>query len=198
MAKELIIATRNKGKIREIKHVLNPLNLKIISLLDVPKAREIKETGKTFRENALKKSETIAKLYNRSVMADDSGLQARALGGKPGIKSARYAGPNPTTEKLCNKLLRVMSSKKDRTARFVCDIAIARPGRRTIVVEGACKGRIADKMIGRLGFGYDPVFIPSGYKKTFAQMPLKLKNRISHRGKALKKAKAYLDRIFSS
>jgi len=194
----LIIATRNKGKVREIKHLLKPIKLKIISLLDLPKLSDIRETGRTFRENAVKKAVTITKRLNCTALADDSGLEVRALGGKPGVRSARYAGPNPTTGKLCKKLLKAMSGKKDRRARFVCDIAISRPGKKPIIIEGICRGKIADKMIGSLGFGYDPVFIPSGYKKTFAQMPLTLKNRISHRGKALKKAKAYLDRIFPS
>ena len=194
----IIVATRNRGKIREIKHVLKPLRLKIRSLLDMPGIPAIKENGKTFSENAVRKSQTIAKRLNIKVLADDSGLEVNALGGRPGVRSARYAGANPTTEKLCKKLLKAMSGKKDRRARFLCDIAIAVPGKKPVVVEGICRGRIADKMAGSRGFGYDPVFVPEGYNKTFAQMPMYLKNRISHRGKALKKAKACLDRIFTS
>ena len=194
----LIIATKNKGKVREIRHVLKPLRLKVKSMLDMPGIPVIKENGMTFRENAVKKAQTITKRLNIKVLADDSGLEVYGLGGKPGIRSARYAGPNPTTEKLCKKLLKAMSGKKDRRAKFVCDIAIAIPGKKPVVVEGTCRGKIADKMVGRKGFGYDPVFVPEGYNKTFAQMPLHLKNSISHRGKALKKAKACLDRIFTS
>ena len=193
-----MIATKNKGKVREIRHVLRPLKITILSLLDLHGAPKIKESGATFKENAVKKAQTIAKRLNIKVLADDSGLEVEALNGRPGIRSARYAGPKPTTDKLCKKLLKAMLGKKDRRARFVCDIAIAIPGKKPVVVEGICRGKIADKMSGSRGFGYDPVFVPEGYTKTFAQMLLRLKNRISHRGKALKNAKACLDRIFTS
>jgi len=195
--KKLIIATKNKGKVREIKHALNHLKLRILSLIDLPKLHDIKETGKTFEENAVKKARTIAKKLNVLVLADDSGLEVRALNGKPGVKSARYAGPNPTTKKLCRKLLKAMKSEKDRRSRFVCAIAIADP-RKVRTIKGVCRGKIINEMKGDRGFGYDPIFVPEGFNKTFAKMPLKLKNQISHRGKALKKAKALLARIFSS
>jgi len=195
--KDLIVATKNKGKVREIKHVLKPLKLRILSLLDLPQLPDIKETGRTFEENAVKKAQTIAKRLNIKVLADDSGLEVYALGGRPGVKSARYSGPHPTSGKLCSKLLKEMRDKKDRRAKFTCVIAISRPNK-TIIVKGICKGRIALEMKGKHGFGYDPVFIPEWHDKTFAQMPMYLKNRISHRGKALKKAKACLDRIFTS
>jgi XTP/dITP diphosphohydrolase len=182
----LIIATKNKGKVHEIKHVLKPLKLKIASLLNLPKVHDIRETGRTFEENAIKKARTIAKPLKCMVLADDSGLEVEALKGRPGIRSARYAGPNPTTEKLCKKLLKEMKDKKERRARFVCVIAIAGP-KKVRIVKGICKGTIILNMKGKHGFGYDPVFVPDGYNKTFAQMPLKLKNQISHRGKALRK-----------
>lgn len=193
----LVVATKNKGKVREIKHVLKPLKLKIISLLDLPKFRDIRENGRTFRENAIKKAQTIAKRLNIKVLADDSGLEVKALKGKPGIRSARYAGPNPTTIRLCRKLLKEMKNKNDRRAKFTCVIAIAGP-KMLRTVKGICEGKLVFDMKGKHGFGYDPIFVPDGYKKTFAQMSLKLKNKISHRGKALKKAKACLDRIFPS
>jgi XTP/dITP diphosphohydrolase len=193
----LIIATKNKGKAREIRHVLKPLKLRIKSIIDLPGSHEIKETGMTFRENAVKKAQTMAKRLNTKVLADDSGLEVYALGGRPGVKSARYAGSHPTSSKLCSKLLREMKGKKDRRAKFTCVIAIAGP-KMLRTVKGVCKGRIIFEMKGRQGFGYDPVFVPEGYNKPFAQMPLSMKNRISHRGKALKKAKACLDRIFAS
>jgi len=195
--KKLIIATKNKGKVREIKHILKPLKLKIFSLLDLPKLHDVKETGRTFEENAVKKSKTIAKKFKALVLADDSGLEVKALNGRPGVKSARYAGPTPTKIKLCAKLLKEMKDKKDRGARFVCVIAIT-DTKKMRTVKGVCRGRIIPEMKGRYGFGYDPIFVPEGYNKTFAQMPLKIKNMISHRGKALKKAKACLDRIFTS
>jgi XTP/dITP diphosphohydrolase len=166
----LVVATKNKGKVREIRHILRPLKIKITSLLDLHGAPDIKESGTTFRENAVKKAQTIAKRLNIKVLADDSGLEVEALNGRPGIRSARYAGPNPTTEKLCKKLLKEMEGKKDRKARFICVIAIADP-KKVRIVKGICKGTIIFKMKGKHGFGYDPVFIPEGYNKTFAQMP---------------------------
>lgn len=195
---ELVIATNNSGKVREIRHLLKPLKLKVLSLSDFKGIGDIKENGRTFKANAVKKASAIIRKLKTLVMADDSGLQVQALDGKPGIRSARFAGPDPTTKKLCSKLLRLMSGKKNRKASFVCDIAIAFPDRKIKVVEGVCRGRIADRMLGAKGFGYDPVFVPQGYAKTFAQMPLRLKNRISHRGKALKKAKAYIATLYTS
>jgi XTP/dITP diphosphohydrolase len=192
--KVLIIATKNRGKVREIKHVLKPLKLKVMSLLDLPNAPDIKENGRTFQDNAVKKATAIVGKFDSLVLADDSGLEVKALRGQPGIRSARYAGPNPTSERLCRKLLSVMKNKKDRRARFVCVMAIASQ-KKNKLIKGTCEGKIAYKMKGTKGFGYDPIFIPQGYLRTFAQMPLKLKNRISHRGKALQKAKAFLARI---
>jgi XTP/dITP diphosphohydrolase len=186
--KKLIIATKNKGKVREIKHLLRNFNLKAISLLDIPKIPDIKETAKTFKGNAVKKARAIAGKFDSIVIADDSGLQVKALRDRPGVKSARYAGPKPTTKKLCAKLLREMKGKKNRKARFVCVIAAA-DKKKVRTAKGVCSGKIGHKMVGTHGFGYDPVFIPSGYDMTFAQMPLKVKNKISHRGKALQKAK---------
>ncbi len=197
MSKNLIVATKNKDKVREIKLILKPLGIKVISLIDLPNMPDIKENGRTFSENAVKKAKTIAERSKTYVLADDSGLEVNSLNGRPGVRSARYAGPNPTTKKLCMKLLKEMKDKRDRRARFVCVIAIASP-KKSLTVKGVCKGRIVFKMKGVHGFGYDPVFVPQGYGKTFAQMPLKHKNQISHRGKALKKAKACLDRIFAS
>jgi len=196
MRVELVIATKNKGKVKEIRHLLRPLKIKVHSLLDFPSIKNIKENGRTFKENALMKASVIARNLGTVTLADDSGLEVKALKGKPGIRSARYAGPNPTTKKLCTKLLKAMSKKRYRLARFVCDIAIVFPGKKPKVIEGICWGKINDRMMGTNGFGYDPVFIPEGYRKTFAQMPLSLKNRISHRGKAFKKAKTYLASIF--
>ena len=197
MAKDLTVATRNKGKVREIKHVLKPLKLKILSLLDLPTLHDIKETGKTFEKNAVKKARSIAAKLKVLVLADDSGLEVRALNGRPGVRSARYAGPNPTTNKLCRKLLKEMKREKDRRAKFVCVIAIADP-KKVRTIKGVCRGKIILEMKGDQGFGYDPIFVPEGFNKTFAQMPLNTKNKISHRGKALQKAKAYLARFFAS
>lgn len=198
MNRLLVIATKNKGKVCEIKHLLKPLKLKVLSLQDIKGIKDIKENGKTFKANAIKKASTVSKRLKTLVIADDSGLEVEALNGRPGIRSARFAGPNPTTQKLCTKLLRLMRGKKNRKARFACNIAIVTSKGRVKVVEGVCRGRIIDRMLGTQGFGYDPVFMPEGYSKTFAQMKLSMKNRISHRGKALKKAKAYLATLFTS
>lgn len=197
MQKVLILATKNKGKVKEIKHVLRPLGLKILSLIDHLEIPDIKETAVTFEGNSIKKARTIAKICKCPVLADDSGLEVYALGGRPGVRSARYAGPDPTTKKLCKKLLKAMRNKKNRLARFVCVIAIALHGELKLI-RGVCSGNIALEMKGKQGFGYDPVFIPDGYTRTFAQMPLSLKNRISHRAKALQKAKAYLATFLAS
>lgn len=192
--KIIIIATKNIGKIMEIKHLLKPYKIKVLSLLDFPDAPDIKENGKTFEVNAIKKAKTIVGKLDHLILADDSGLEVKILKGRPGVKSARYAGPDPTTLKLCEKLLKAMKNKKDRQARFVCVIAIATP-KRVWTVKGVCNGKIINEMKGTHGFGYDPVFVPTGYDRTFAQMPLKVKNCISHRGKALKKAKALIKKI---
>ena len=194
MKKTLIIATKNKGKVREIKHVLKPLKLKIISLLDLPKSPDIKENGRTFEENAVKKAVSISKIFKMPVLADDSGLCVDALNGRPGVRSARYADPNPSTQRLCAKLLKEMKSKNNRKAKFVCVIAVA-DGRKIRLAKGVCRGTITGKMRGVNGFGYDPVFVPQGHSRTFAEVPLRLKNNISHRGKALRKVAVILAKM---
>lgn len=191
---KLVIATKNKGKVREIRHSLKGLPINVLSLTDMPHIPSVSETAKTLEGNAIKKAVSIAKKLKTLVLADDSGLEVMALKGKPGVRSARFAGPDPTTIKLCNKILKVMKGKKDRRARFVCVIAVATPSKYW-TIKGICNGRIIDEMLGNKGFGYDPVFVPNGHKKTFAQMPLGLKNRISHRGRALQKAKKLLKSI---
>ena len=194
---ELIIASRNRAKIKEIKTILKGLPIKVMSLLDFETYPNIKESGRTFKENASKKAKTVARRFKKTALADDSGLMVDALKGAPGIRSARFAGPNPTAEKLCKKLLRAMKSipAGRRKAKFVCDIAVASPAGKIEIVEGICSGKIGFCMRGRYGFGYDPVFIPHGYKKTFAEMAPPFKNRISHRGRALKKARILLKKI---
>jgi XTP/dITP diphosphohydrolase len=194
MKKILVIATKNKGKFREIKHVLKPLKFHILSLLDMPKSPNIKETDRTFEANAVKKAVSISKRSKTLVLADDSGLCVDALNGRPGVRSARYAGPNPSTQRLCGKLLKEMRTKKNRKAKFVCVMAVA-DGRKIRLAKGVCKGTIINKMKGGNGFGYDPVFVPLGHSRTFAQMPLKLKNNISHRGKALRKVAVILPKM---
>jgi XTP/dITP diphosphohydrolase len=195
MKQDLMIATKNPGKLIEIKKLLKGMQCNVVSLLDYINIPDVDEDGATFKENALKKALTISKELKMITVADDSGIEVMALDRRPGIMSARYAGPKPTSDRLCKKLLKEMANRSDRKARFVCDIAIVSPKGKVKVVEGACWGHITDKMMGGQGFGYDPVFIPVGHKKTFAQMSPMLKNKISHRAKALNKAKAYIARL---
>ena len=151
----------------------------------------VNEDGRTFEENAIKKAKAVVRKFGQSAIADDSGLIVNCLQGKPGIKSARFATP-PTPENLCRKLLKKMASCKARGAKFVCVIALVYPSGKVRTFKGVCHGRIIKKMRGKEGFGYDPVFRPCGLKKTFAEMPPAIKNRISHRAMALKKLKDYL------
>jgi XTP/dITP diphosphohydrolase len=149
----------------------------------------VKEDGKTFEENAVKKVKAIKIKPGQIAIADDSGLMVNCLGGKPGVKSARFAYP-PTPGNLCNKLLRVMRLRcANRHAKFVCVIAVVHYSGKARTVKGICPGRIIHEMRGEHGFGYDPVFVPAGYKKTFAEMSPAFKNRISHRARALRKLK---------
>ena len=180
--KEILVATTNKHKLREIRHILrSPVT---------GRQSPVKETGRTFEENAIKKAKAVVKKFGQIAIADDSGLMVDCLKGKPGVKSARFATP-PTPKNLCTKLLRVMRNTKCviRRARFVCVIAVVYPSGKTKTVKGICRGKIIHEMRGKYGFGYDPVFVPNGYNKTFAEMKPSMKNRISHRARALRKLK---------
>jgi len=185
----LIVATRNQGKIREIREGLKGLVFQIHALSDFPDVPEIEEDGKNFAENALKKARFYSKYFGKLTLTDDSGLEVDSLKGLPGIYSARYAGEKATPRENNQKLLREMEgiSLSKRRARFRCVIAIVSPDGREAIAEGSCKGTIGFKEKGRKGFGYDPLFILPKYGKTMAQLTLEEKNRISHRGKALKK-----------
>ena len=187
--KEILLATRNKGKVREFREALKGLEVQIRSLTDFPNPPEIEEDGRTFAENALKKARFYSKLYGRITLSDDSGLEVDVLKGAPGVYSARYSGKGASdstnNQKLLKELERVSLSRRE--ARFKCSIAIVSPDAREAIVEGACKGRIGFKEVGKRGFGYDPLFILPQYGKTMAQLTLSEKNRISHRGKALRK-----------
>lgn len=197
---DIIIATRNKNKIKEIKVLLGEMPLNILSLDDgdwqIP---DIVEDGKTFKENAIKKARTIAELTSKVTMADDSGLMVDALNGQPGIYSARFAGENPTDRENNLKLLQLMNTVPSdrRGAQFVSAIAVASPQGRVDVVEGVCRGDMGFTEEGGGGFGYDPIFIPTGYNKTFAELSISVKNKISHRGRALEKAKLVIERILA-
>lgn len=182
---EIVLATRNSDKVREIRKILK--GRKFLSLKDFPEIPEIKEDGKTLEENAIHKAEVVAGFTGKTALADDSGLEVEALGGMPGVISARFAGENVSYTENNRKLLKLMSGNHKRSAKFRCIVAMARPGAKTIIREGVCRGRIANEPRGRDGFGYDPVFIVSGLQKTFAELPESEKNSISHRAKALRK-----------
>jgi len=183
--KLLLLATSNKHKLREIRHILG-------KRYEVRGMRvKVKEDKKTFEGNALKKARAVAKRYQALALADDSGLMVNCLNGRPGVRSARYASP-PTAKNLCGKLLKEINGKINRSARFICAMAVVHPSGKYRSVKGICPGRIIKEMKGSHGFGYDPVFVPKGYKKTFAQMKPALKNKLSHRARALRKAKKLL------
>ena len=188
---ELIVATRNKGKIREIREALKGLGLRIYALSDFSDGPEIEEDGKSFAENALKKARFYSKVFGKLTLADDSGLEVECLKGLPGIYSARYAGKGASTRDNNQKLLNEMEgiSLSKRGARFKCVMAMVSPDGREAIAEGSCKGRIGFEEKGRKGFGYDPLFILPKYGKTMAELSLKEKNKMSHRGKALRKLK---------
>jgi XTP/dITP diphosphohydrolase len=194
---EAVIATRNAAKLREIEDILAPLGLKVLSLKDFPRVGEIVEDGTTFGENAAKKAREVARQTGRLAIADDSGLVVDALQGRPGVFSSRYGGKDATDQEKCQKLLAEMSGipEEKRQAAFVCAIAVATPQEEVEIVEGECRGRIAFAPTGKSGFGYDPVFFLPALGKTMAEIDPHLKNRISHRARALEKLKKILPRF---
>ena len=196
MAK-LLLASRNQHKIEELQQMLVGLNIEVISLDDVADMPVIEEDGKTFSENASKKARLTAMHTGLLCLADDSGLVVDALGGQPGVYSARFAGEDANDQKNNHKLLQMLQGfdGEKRRARFVCVIAISNPQGKVCTVEGKCEGRIGYEERGTGGFGYDPLFIPEGYNRTFAELAREEKNQISHRGQALLKARTLLEKI---
>ncbi len=194
---ELIVATKNKGKAAEFRDMLVPYGFEVKTLLDFQdRMPDIEETGTTFQENAQLKAEEISTLLNKPVIADDSGLAIDYLQGRPGIYSARYAG-EPTDDRLnYEKVLNEMKgvTESDRTARFICMLAFAQPGKQTIFIEGTCEGTITTEARGTNGFGYDPIFVPTKYDKTMAELEASEKNELSHRYHALVAFQAWLDK----
>lgn len=199
MGKEqwLVLATRNRGKTREIGDLLRGFPVAVKNLEDFGPIPEVEEDGTTFEENAYKKASFTAKVLGVPAMADDSGLEVTALGGAPGVYSARYAGPGATDEENNAKLLGDMSGKADRAARFVCAISIAVPCGVALTYEGRCEGRITTAPQGTEGFGYDPLFFYPPLAKTFAQLSAAEKNRISHRGRALSEVQEEFDKVLA-
>ena len=188
---KIVFATNNKHKLEEIKDILGK-NFEIVSLAEIGCHEDIPETGLTLEENARQKSTYIVEHYNHDCFADDTGLEVDALNGEPGVHSARYAeGTDHDSEANMRKLLSKMSNVKDRTARFRTVISLIINGVEH-QFEGRVEGRIATEKHGKEGFGYDPIFIPEGYDKSFAELGEEVKNQISHRARAVKKLAEYL------
>ena len=196
--KEILIATKNKGKIKEFSDLFAKKGVKVSSLIDFPNIDDVEDTGSTFIENAKIKAETIAKKFNKIVVADDSGLSVDALQGRPGVFSARYAGEEKDDEANLQKVLTEMAGTpfEKRTARFHCVLAVAIPNEETRIFEGTCEGFITEKPEGDNGFGYDPIFYILDRKQTMAQLSSEEKNKISHRANAMKKLGENWDTIF--
>ena len=195
MVRIIVLATRNSGKIREFQQLLKNFPVEIKSLSDFGPIPEVEEDGKTFDDNAYKKALFTAKALGLPAISDDSGLVVEALGGAPGVKSARYAGENATDKENIEKLLGEMEGETDRRAAFQCVISIAAPSGPALTYEGRCEGEITKRPKGSSGFGYDPVFFYPQYDKTFAEISTEEKNRVSHRGKALGEVAAEFDKV---
>ncbi|MGG1574890.1 XTP/dITP diphosphatase [Fictibacillus sp. NRS-1165] len=195
---KVLIATKNEGKVKEFKFMFAELGMEVTSLLDVENTPDVEETGTTFSENAKIKAEEISELYNLPVIADDSGLVIDALDGRPGVFSARYAGMEKDDDKNIDKVLDEMRSvpPEERSARFVCALAVARPGKETLIVEGYCEGEIGYKKVGSNGFGYDPIFFVKDTSSTMAELTKEEKNKISHRANAMAKLKDQVHLLF--
>jgi len=190
------VATRNPHKTRELQQILGS-DFTVCDLRAHSEISEIAETGTSFEENAKLKALAVSRKLPGLVAADDSGLEVDALGGAPGIYSARYAGANATNkeriDKLLEELARIDAKKEQRSARFRCVLALARNGEVLGTFEGIVEGQIADRPRGSHGFGYDPIFVPNGFQQTFGQLRPAEKNQLSHRARALKKLRAFLN-----
>ena len=193
--KQIIIATKNEGKAKEFKAFFLKHDIKAVSLLDLEEELpDVEETGSTFEENAALKAEQIASLLNTPVLADDSGLIIDALDGRPGLYSARYAGVPKNDHANVEKVLKELKniSWDNRSARFICVLAIAIPGMETIFRMGFCEGKIAMTVKGENGFGYDPIFIPVNHEVTMAELTAEVKNEISHRKNAIRQLEEWI------
>ena len=191
----IVIATRNKGKKSEISDLLKGFPIDIKGLDDFGPIPHIEEDGDTFDENAYKKASLTARMLGFPALADDSGLLVEALGGAPGVLSARYAGENATDEQRCQKLLQEMEGKTNRKAAFECVISIAVPTGPALTYEARCEGLIAEQPSGSNGFGYDPVFYYPPLNKTFGELTIEEKSHVSHRGKALRELRDEFDKV---
>ena len=189
---ELVIATNNKGKLRDLETLLP--GMRLLTLEDIGFSTPIPEPYETFTANAMTKAMTVYNFSRRMVMADDSGLCVDALGGRPGVYSARYAGEGATDEENLQKLLSEMEGQANRKAYYTAVICVV-VDNRPYFFEGTCHGTITERPMGSAGFGYDPVFLPDGYRQTFAQLPQEVKNSLSHRGEAVRKMVQFFDEM---
>ncbi|CAN5527588.1 XTP/dITP diphosphatase [soil metagenome] len=199
-SKTLLIATNNPGKVIELNGLLAEMSWNTRNLNDFPNIAEVPETGVTFEENARLKATGYARETGLYALADDSGLEVTALGGRPGVYSARYGGEGTSfTDKMAMLLAELdKSGNPDRSARFVCSIAIAEPAGDIIYVsEGVCHGWIGQSPLGSCGFGYDPLFIPDGFDQTFGELPDTLKQKISHRSEAIRQIIPFLQHFIT-
>jgi len=196
---ELIVATGNKKKLKEIRELLEGLDITVTSLADYPDSPLIEEDGRTFAANALKKAATIALYTKKLTLGEDSGLQVKALGNKPGIYSARFSGENATDKKNNDKLLRLLKGVplKKRQGRYRCCAALVDGKGIVDVIEGSCSGLIGLRPKGTNGFGYDPLFVIPRYAKTFGELDPAIKAKISHRARALKKLRKVIQKYFA-
>ena len=191
---DIIIASNNQGKVEEIKKFYKKLNMNFLSLKKFPHLPKIDEKFNTYESNAIEKARNISGITSMITLADDSGLEIDALKGKPGIHSARFGGENISDKERNQLILNLLKDVPEplRTAKFICVIAIVKPDGETYTIKGVCEGIITKEPKGNSGFGYDPIFFLPKYNMTFAEMDKDLKNRISHRGKALREAKKIL------
>jgi len=187
---KLVFATHNKNKVEEVRAIF-PAHFSLLSLTEIGCTEDIPETGKTLMENASLKANYVTQKFGYPCFADDTGLLVNALKGAPGVYSARYAGEHRNANDNMDKLLNELADKKERTARFETVIAL-NLNNEQYIFTGKIEGEIIHNKSGEKGFGYDPVFKPNGYDKTFAELPLEIKNKIGHRGKAIQKLISYL------
>jgi XTP/dITP diphosphohydrolase len=194
---DLLIASNNAGKLKEMRKIIGELPIRLFTLTDLEIVEDMAETGNTFVTNAAIKAAGFARLAGMPTLADDSGLAVDILDGRPGVYSARYAGEAASDDERIRKLLTEMKDASDRSARFVCVTTLAdADGEIVASVEGVCEGTITEVPRGTSGFGYDPIFLPNGFDKTFAEIDPDTKNRISHRANALSKMLPFLRGFF--
>lgn len=191
----LVVATRNRGKAQEIRHLLQDFSVEIRDLNDFGPIPEVQEDGTTFEENAYKKASFTAKVLGLPALADDSGLEVTALNGAPGVYSARFAGAQASDAENNAKLLQELAGATERKARFCCVLSLAVPSGPALTYEADCDGSILETPQGENGFGYDPLFWYAPKEKTFAEMSLEEKSQVSHRGKALRELQGEFDKV---